>query len=721
MKYDKHFWDIYNECVKSELSKENQINDLGLGIFELPKVKPQPEQHYLSESNQHVLSEILIKPGYKPQGKDDDQKLDIIPNWNPRIHDNLYDKVIRKLKDYGLSPDSNHQISLKKMVRVVLGNKNLKRPIILPVSPGMGKTTLLIELLINRLKYDDKWSAVIVVERAQDIHRLIGEIKKRIPDPSLAAWPTFTTMLKCPAGYGYFDYKRCSKCNTAQYKCKVQQDLTIKGMEPVSFREVLQCPSGKKGKDYHNDVCNHCSRIINPNACDPGIKSDIRLNKRVIFITHQYYYNMLEYHGSLEGLLNFRYNGYYLRRNVFVDERPILTDTNVVAFSLFEEALSIIRKLLPTYLNGAKDALRDGLNLYYLLSNRIVNGIGGFKWPRGLKLKWEQAWKEGKHQERDLLHTLEKLLNDGGYYMSNHKAMKEVITLAHYVEAHKKDNRTVIFDGTGLNDKLYDQYRFNVLESVFTRDYSNLHHHIYQKNLSLTFYREKADDTFYNEFCKTISQTAGSSKTLVVGYKDYIEEFRKRLTGSGYYFDYWGNILGKNDYSCATIVFFTGVIDFGNHVYSAYAKILSGNNPIQSLKKEKDDIRTNQKLVMLYQVIYRSKLRKYTQNEIHVYLPTTQKLANELHTMFGGSHIHYDWFPRPDPHKKILLKIKNMNSGISDNEVIRKFVIQEKTQPNLEAIKQVWQNKGKQQWSRLRNKIAKDELAKLGGVSKSKH
>ncbi|MFQ6678707.1 MAG: hypothetical protein ACE5D0_10390 [Fidelibacterota bacterium] len=302
--------------------------------------------------------------------------------------------------------------------------------------------------------------------------------------------------------------------------------------------------------------------------------------------------------------------------------------------------------------------------------------------------------------------------------MLNHLGKNLVISLAHYVKAHKKDNRTVIFDGTGLADKLYDQHRFNVLESIDKRNYSYLHLHIYPKNLSMTFYKDKANKKFYDEFCNTIDQISTNSKTLVVGYKDYLNEFKSRLKGANYYFDYWGNLLGKNDYSKAVIVFFTGVIDFGNNVYSAYAKALSGNNPNQDLKKEKDDIKTNQKLVMLYQLIYRSQLRQYTKDEVNVYLPTTMKLANDLHSMFHGSNLHYDWSPKPDPHTCVLLQIMNKYTGVSDNDIIRLFVNQEKVRPNLDALKQVWPNKDKHGWNKLRNQIAKDELDKLSGGSK---
>jgi len=423
---------------------------------------------------------------------------------------------------------------------------------------------------------------------------------------------------------------------------------------------------------------------------------------------------MLEFHESLEGLQNYRYSGGYLRRQIFVDERPILTDTSILAFSLFLSALQIIRDHLPSFLVDVKDVSKSALDMYYQSSNKIVDGSSIFKWPRGLKSEWNKSWKEGKHQEKDLLHILENLLKDGGYYMSNHMGIAEVFSLAHYVNANGKDNRTVIFDGTGLADKLYDQHRFNVLESIDKRNYSNLHLHIYAKNLSLTFYEKHADNKFYHDFCNTIDRIAGKSKTLVVGYKDYLNEFRSRLKGTSYYFDYWGSMLGKNDYSKATTVFFSGVIDFGNHVYSAYAKVLNGNSPIIDLAKARDKIRTNQKLVMLYQLTYRSKLREYTKDDIHVYVPVNSKLAAELPTMFPGCNVINDWAPIPHPHTFILQKIWRDKSVIYAADAIRKFVRQEKVLPERDAIKLVWSGMRKQGWTRLRNIVGKEELAKLG-------
>jgi len=423
---------------------------------------------------------------------------------------------------------------------------------------------------------------------------------------------------------------------------------------------------------------------------------------------------MLEFHESLEGLLNYKYYGGYLRRQIFVDERPILADTRTVGYSLFLAALTIIREHLPSFLDDVKDISKSALDMYYQQSNQIVDGIPKFKWPRGLKSKWNKLWKEGKHQEKGLLNILENLLNDGGYYMSNHMGTAEVFSLAHYVKANATENRTVIFDGTGLVDKLYDQYRFNVLDSIDKRNYSNLHLHIYPKNLSLTFYEKHADSHYYNDFCNTINQIAGNSKTLVIGYRDYLNEFRNRLNGANYYFDYWGSMLGKNDYSKLTTVFFTGVIDFGDHVYSAYAKVLNGNSPISDLAKAKDEIRTNQKLVMLYQLIYRCKLRQYTQDDIHVYVPANSKLAAELPTMFPGCKVINDWAPKPHPHTIILQKIMADNPGMPDNEVVRTFVRQEKTIPAQDAVKLVWGDKTKNRWNKLRNTIGKEELAQLG-------
>ncbi len=647
------------------------------------------------------LPSIIRKLGLQPKSS--------FPAWNNKLHGSVYKEVIIRLSTYGVIPSQVHDKAIKDTIKVMMDSSQLSLPTVLPVPPGFGKTTILKELIIDRLKNTSDWCALIVLERVDDIYKQIDEIKARkVNARDIEIWPTFRSQLKCPAGLYYFKASVCKKC---QLTCPVRNELIPASNgyipEPESFVEVKSCPAGHLAADYRKGICNNCSwRKKKTGPCPVLPKNPLAYNDvRVLYVTHEFYYRMITFEIVRKGLTH--YND--IPRQIFIDERPRLVKTYQEHFLNLLDIRTVISNKIHKHLPMYDKALLDYVNLFKNLTKTYVNSLQQ-RLDKQLIAEWETQAVQNLNLDPEGLIPFQMVLDNGGYYEpKSYDSHVHATTVANYLKRIHSKNRTVILDGTGQFDELYDPIKYQIQPISINLKYPNLHFHFCNIELSKSHYRKalKSDNLYIQKFCNDIINLVGIDDTLVLCYKKYRMEFNKWLRPSNIAVDHFGNLLGKNDYSSAVNVVFAGVLTYAESDYGAMDLSVNGMCVPPDIPDRIKLVEMNQKLVGIYQQVYRSKLRNHNlTDEIHVYLPTKY---NELRKLILARFLSAKedvWLPKPVfPHGDKLRDIVKRYPFFSKQDVVREYFKQTRQKPTNREILTIWPGISESYASKLRARI----------------
>jgi len=626
------------------------------------------------------------------------QKLSLSPThtspigWVNYLNGPVYREVIKQLSSFGIKPSQQHDTAIRATIHTMMDSTQLSLPTVLPVPPGFGKTTILKELIIDRLNYSSTWCALIVLERIDDIYKQIDEIRQKINNPfDVEIWPTFSSQLTCPDGLHYFQAESCVSCTQiCSVKADLKPDANGNIPEPESFKKVKSCPA--KHFKYRKGICDQCPKkgsSFNDCLVQPK-QPKIFNNKRVLYVSQEFYYRMITVVMDRDGLTHFM----DIPRRVFIDERPQLTKPYQEHYNRLLNNRNVVGNDLKEHLPDYNDAVLAYAQLFKEWKTQYVNS-SPYKLKTNLIEAWEREAKKNLKMNPEALIPLKTVLDNGGYYEPKpYNAGPHAITGTNYLNPKHSENRTVILDGTGQFDDLYDRSKYYVRSISNNLKYPNLHFHFCNVELSKDYYKKKlkSDKQFIRKLCTNIISLVGNKNTLVLCYKDYRSEFNKQLVPTNIALEHFGNILGKNDYSNAVNVVFTGVLTFDEADYGAMDLAVNGMCDPLDIPARIKVVKLNQKLVGIYQQVYRSKLRHHIPtNEIHVYLPTSSDdLQKLILARFPGSSDE-GWLPKPVYPFGYLLRTIAINSKIPNKQVkIRQYVAQTKSSPEIQEIQVAW-------------------------------
>lgn len=213
------------------------------------------------------------------------------------------------------------------------------------------------------------------------------------------------------------------------------------------------------------------------------------------------------------------------------------------------------------------------------------------------------------------------------------------------------ENRTAIFDGTAKVDPLYllpGAPPIDDLEGSTNFKFPNLHFHFFTDR---DFHRNKVKEAFVSETLNAIKKKYPNKKGLVI-CSDKKESLVKIVVGDlklDYYVEHFGNTRGKNDFIDSELIIFTNLWRRRELDYLLLAReileprkinlnlpkqwtIKTGKTENNALMHKNDGtvtfnntyvdiIRCKTDVCEIIQTIFRTKLRKDHDAEVHVFLP----------------------------------------------------------------------------------------------------
>src|SRR5699024_9295450 len=225
------------------------------------------------------------------------------------------------------------------------------------------------------------------------------------------------------------------------------------------------------------------------------------------------------------------------RSLLLIDEKPSLDLSHKLSVRDLNKFMSDIyeirrdhRDRIKSYYNRVKqlvDELRAKLGHEEREKGECQAISKKYKMPIRLVRDFAEAYG---HEEMATLRAVERVINAGGEY-SEHEGLG-IITSTHTIHYKYTLFHTYILDGTGAGDPEYLSDDFYIVKHDVLPDYSNVTFRVCNSyKLSRTALRKSAQslDAVIEMTKRIISEHEGE-KTLVVTYKENVEELEKALS-----------------------------------------------------------------------------------------------------------------------------------------------------------------------------------------------
>ena len=536
----------------------------------------------------------------------------------------ILDNVIARLESNEIIVDDKYRNLLSQMARAMAQTVSTKRPNIITARPGLGKTQMLIATLIEKLRMSAGYSAFVITGRVEDGLSIAEEVDREFKEDICLVRPTFTLM-------------------------------TLNGRT---------CMNGHVKGDHHNSICH--SKNCKQDTCPAKpFNWDFKEHKIVLCTTT--FFNMVLDAGKLDQVLEMPSKYEYVE---YTEEDKVLTDDsgNYVAgkvkeqFDFWRNDLFIDENpgmifnpsITNEMLNHCMVHLRESeFDQPHILEFATIMGvisplIGGkvqYEYvdiddaAKSLTSGFTKAWRENYHPDYyNLPEIVNHFIEAGGIRQNRNKGKIKIIDYAIGINRYRSISplmtRTVILDGTGIKDLTYRSSDFNILELSEIRDFARGTLHRYPKTISKSFLSDSRTRTnrikrIADEAIRVIKDT----KALFITYMNDEDDFKKLLKPyPNIEVNHFGNLIGRNDYSKCTSVFFAGTNDWGPMEYFSEVSAVMGervdltivqNKPTPYASDEVNEFYSTLIALGLYQDLMRCNLRVASSDkEVNLYLWT---------------------------------------------------------------------------------------------------
>jgi TOTE conflict system primase-like protein len=532
------------------------------------------------------------------------------------------------------------------------------KAIVLNTVPGGFKTIATIEMIVNAIKEDTHFGAVIAVERNADVKRIANEINSRF------------FLLQKNSAYAFY------------------------GFDPENPGE---CILGHRS--YKPGMCNKKNCQIPLSKCRVKMNNIRQQNYRVIVMSHQ----RLKMYSQVGEMNRFRQWGFSYsikrrRTHLIIDEQPPLLE--LMRFDT--DTLNEFTKVLPqldngkVYVQSLSQPVGDLIS--FMQNNSEARSIIQTKQVPQFKFDatFEHAWKDFTFDKASINYlpiALETAYEYGGIFVKQNLNGQPEISTGYYLNNSWDFDRTIILDGTA---DISQKYKPGLFDKVFVPQLHNYEHltfyHYTRFNLSRTTYY-KTDDLIVNlaEDIKEIAKYR--DKVYVVVYKENKEEYEKLLANeiqqTKVIIRTLGSTRGDNSMrECDTIVF-TGLIHKGemnylneslvlNRDYSMDLNVRKHRKVRKFNNRETEVVKLSSMLEELVQEVYRTRLRSHNlKQDVHAYIIVSDDdFLNLIEGYFAGCKME-EWYPVETSYDKLNITAKNLIATIEShlakgNESVKK-------------------------------------------------
>jgi hypothetical protein len=609
---------------KLEIDELARIASKPLDPLTVKLLEMFPEISYLDRANYLYRGEPLSKDqiDFVSRYWDTDLSEEIISieavEYEP-ILKNAVDRLIHK----GIDVDTKHTKILREMAMVMAQSLPLRKPVIITTRPGLGKTEMLISTLIEKSKMNPNYRALVVIRRVEDCVKIADQVNKDLQRPVCYVRPTFTLMViegggRCKNGHSKDDYDD-GICNLKN--CKIHTCRAKKRRKSLSLHNVPIITTAHFNTELDKGNLDVLMRLPSDKGPPGGYGNE---------------YSDIDSGGNTP---SWRFQYLFSRDELYIDENPGMIVNPLVESGLLLHCASHLEEKMfnPDHIKEFRDAMGAVIGQMGGKDNyEYVNPLGS---TIMLSKKFKDAWKKDPYRVKEkgkvkvyynIPDTINAFLKYGGIRQKKSGVNDYGVGINRYRQIGSEyKGRTVILDGTGVNDQTYKPEDFNVTVIEEFREFSRATLHRYPLDLSKTLLGTDSAakiDLIANEAIRVI----GDQKALFITYKDYAERFKKKFTSMGNIeVNHFGNLIGSNKYWQHTIVFFAGLNDWGPYQYFSQKtavkgdKVNLGSSNSEYVSSEMREFYHSQMAVELYQDLMRSNLRVAGKKDpVHIYLWT---------------------------------------------------------------------------------------------------
>lgn len=562
-----------------------------------------------------------------------------------------------RIKSYTEMITKEHYEQLKVAATALLAPSKTKKPIVIPLETGLGKSTMIEEFLKIKLNTDCNFGAIVVKERIEDILALEEKLKG-----------------KAKAVYSFYP------------------DHCLRGY-----------------KEYQRIVCKNCK-------ADCRIKKALAEQKNypILLMSSERFRLEMLYRNQLKDFLTFfDVNGFEYKRSILIiDEKPPLAVNRPITRNDIRKVYEAIKNipLASELYDEAQHLILHLKKLNNLLSDLEFTGPflygleSDFKLSWGFKSYFESVYPEN---EVEILENIASLIRAGGVIrneMAKINLEAQAIT-ADYIRFSKlNDLKIVVFDATAKYDAEYKDGEFVILDLPEIRNYSNLIILNCPINLSrINVFSKKNRERF--DFQKLFQDLEGikGKEIFVLSYQKIVNTIEKCMKNTSFYennhvyIDHFNNIKGKNIYANCQVMLNIGINYKGDAYYLAKTISISDDTKFAEAD-EKEDIMVmleeKMKQVIksdlfteMIQNFSRTALRKSEDVQVVIYSFINDPELLELLRAYFTNAVIETWYPErfykhylmngSEHDQKLLKLIEFLETQFSNKNIVTKKEIRE--------------------------------------------
>ncbi|MBN2367154.1 MAG: hypothetical protein JXL67_13375 [Calditrichaeota bacterium] len=542
------------------------------------------------------------------------------------------DLAIEKTVDQYSAPMAKQAVRIFEKTFTMNDQRLNEKPIVINTIPGGYKTTAMIEFVVNALKVDDNFGAVVVVERNLDVKRVTDEINK---------WAVkFRNVLCASPAYAFYGY------------------------DPEKPEE---CRMGHK--QYFAGMCNKKNCPVEVKECRVKKNHILQQEFPVVVMSHA---RLKLYSARNDEMGRFQFWKFgrmikHRRTHLLIDEQPNLLENLKLTEGNLTEFLTTV------------SGMENGAEYYTRLEapvNAVINLLYSGEEPR-IKIQpktvpkflfdsfFNSQWLDhtiGRTEVTDIPTALECLSEYGGIFVKQNLNNEPEISTGYYSSTNwRYFDRIIILDGTSDVSQLYPP---KVFQKVYIPQFHTYEHLTVNAcnvfNLSRTTY-QNSDNLIFNLSQDIKALTDKHEKIYVVVYKENKEQYESELSDEinldKVIIRTLGSTRGDNAMRECDAIIFTGLIHKGEMNYLTESLILNGNTNMKlsaqkAGKARKFEDRETEKIKLasmledFVQEVYRTRLRKHDLSQgVHVYmLMSDNDFLSLVRDYFEGCVVE-NWYP----------------------------------------------------------------------------
>jgi hypothetical protein len=520
-------------------------------------------------------------------------------DYDHELTPKILKRTIKSLRSHRIIVSKEYRTLLHQMSALQSNVGPLEHPVVITTRPGLGKTQMLIASLIEKINYYVDYSAIIVTRRVESAAKIAKAVNHELGE----------------------DY------------CKVRPSFTL------MTQNGSTCPDGFRLKEYNHGLCRrpNCYQL----KCPVTKRDGFHLNHKVVFVTSKHLNSvidddqiddLLEYNAGIDPETGEEH--FLIRDELIIDENPGMIFNPVINSEMLSDCMAHLRKQL-----FSKHMIRE----YSIVMSRIAVEFGGatqyehiepLEDTTPLSKEFRRVWRRNPHHKHYLMpEAVSTFIENGGIRQNKRKVVDYCIGISKYRKLTDEPVRTVILDGSGLKDLTYRPDEFILMDIPEIRNLQRATIHHYPFNLSKNFYfNDKGKLEHKLVGVADVARAAiGNREALFVTYKSLREEysnlFKDRPNIS---VEHFGNLIGKNDFSECSVVFFAGTNDWGAMQYFTQLSAVSGkkvdlatidNSPTPFEDPEVNGFYSSLLATGFYQDLMRSNLRVASgKKKVNIYL-----------------------------------------------------------------------------------------------------